>query len=154
MVLIMKLPQEGRLLQEIPFTAIGPSQDLHQGLFFFAFPDLRHDGVTQTALQGLHPQVAIDQDKGVAPLPQNNHRQDLPKALNGTGQSKDPLRPLDPGMGIAKMKLCNLDLFDFSKMSRIHDPLTLDGGIDLPRAPCIHKNDTACYCQTMPWHKS
>jgi hypothetical protein len=30
---------------------------------------------------------------------------------------------------------------------------TLDGGIDLLPAPYIHKNDIACFCQTMPWHK-
>ena len=149
MVLIMEFPQKGRLLQEVPFTAIGPNQDLNQGLLFFLFPNLRQDGVPQTALQGLHPQIAIDQDKGVAPFPQNNHRQDLTKALNGTGQSQNPLRPLDPSMGIAEMKVCHLDLFNFSEMSRIHDPLTLDGGIDLPPAPYIHKNDIACFCQTV-----
>jgi hypothetical protein len=56
-------------------------------------------------------------------------------------------------MGIAKREMGHLDLFDFSEMSRIHEPLTLDGEIDLPRAPYIHKNDTAQPCQTMPWHE-
>jgi len=124
MGLIVKFPKERRLLDEIPFPSMSPSQDLHQSFFFFAFPDLRHHRVPPTALHGLHPQVAIDQDPGAHPLPQGDHRDDLPKALDGTGQRRNPLRPMNPGMGIAKLKMSDLDLFHFSKMTRIHDPLS------------------------------
>jgi len=123
MVSTVKFPQNSRLLDEIPSTVMSPTQNLHQGLFLFAFPDLGHHRVSPTAPHGLHSQVAIDQNQGVHPLPQNNHRHNLPEALDGTGQRRNPLRPLNPGMGIAKLKMINLDLFHFSKMSRIHDSL-------------------------------
>jgi hypothetical protein len=146
----MKLLKEGRLFQQIPFTAMRPSQDLKQGLLFFTRPDLCQDGIPQTALQGLDPQVAIDQDEGVGSLSHDNHRQDLPKTLDGMGQGKDLVWPLDPGMGVLKPKLCDLDFFDFSNRSGIHDRLTLDGGIDQRSDPCIHKNGTSRSDQPMP----
>ena len=90
---MVKLPDKCSLFDEIPFTAIPPCQDLRQGLFFFAFPNLRHHRVAQTALHRLHSQVAIDQDEGVHPFPQNDHRDDLPETLYGTGQGRNPLRP-------------------------------------------------------------
>ena len=132
---------------------MSPGQDLHQGLFFFAFPDLCHHRVTPTPPQRVDPEVAVDQDKGVDPLPQNNHRKNLPKTLDETGQDQYPLRPVDPAIGIAKIQMSNLDLFHFSEMSRLHEYLSLDGEIDLPPNPYIHKNDTTCFCQTMPWHE-
>jgi len=89
----------------------------------------------------------------VDPLPPNNHRQDLPITLDGTGQGQNPLRPLDPGVGVAKLQMSHLDLFDFSTRSWIHDPLTLDGEIDRPPLPCTRKNDIAPPCQTMPGHE-
>ena len=42
MATVVKLLKEGRLLEDIPFSAVGPGEDLHEGLFFFAVPDLRH----------------------------------------------------------------------------------------------------------------
>ena len=151
-VLILKFPQKGRLLQQIPLTAMSPSENLHQSLFFFTFPDLCHDRIPSTALQSLHPLIAIKQDKAIA-LPQSNHRQNLPEALDGTGQGQHPLRSLNPCMGITKIQMSHLDLFHFSGISWIHDPLTLDGGIDLLPAPDTRKNDTVQPCQTMPWHE-
>jgi len=97
-------------------------------------------------------QGAIDQDKGVGLLPQDDHSNHRPEALDRTGQGKNPLRPLNPLMGIAKREMGHLDLFEFSEMSTLHDHLSLDGEIDLPPAPCIRKNDTACSCQTLSFH--
>jgi hypothetical protein len=53
-------------------------------------------------------------------------------------------------MSIAKMQMNDLDLFHFSKLCRIHDHLILDGEIDLPPDPCIHKNGTASCGQILP----
>jgi len=60
MISTVKFPQKSRLLEEIPSTVMSPSQDLHQGLFLFAFPDLGHRRVPPTVPQSLHPQVTID----------------------------------------------------------------------------------------------
>ena len=110
------------------------------------------DGVAPCPSHRSISPVAIDQDKGVGPFPQDDPSNDRPEALSGTGQGKNPLRLLNPPMGIAKREMGHLDLFDFSKISTIHDHLTLDGEIDLPPAPCIRKNDTACSCQTLSCH--
>ena len=141
MVVIMKLPQEGRFLQKIPSAAMGPGENLHEGIFFFTFPDLRHCRITPAVSEGLHPQIAVKQNKD-HPFPHDYHGYDLTNALDGTGQDKTLFRPLNPCVRIAKMELCNLDLFDFPKMSAVHDHLTPDEGIYLPPTPHIHKNDT------------
>jgi len=150
MVLLVKLPEEGGLFEEVPFTGMSPSQDFHQGLFFFAFPDLRRHRVTQTALHRLHPQVAIDQDKGVHPLPQGDHRDDLPETLDGTGQGRNPLRPVDPRMSIAKMEMSDLDLFHFSEMSRIHDHLLARRSTPASTGKSIHHHAPAPTKMTPP----
>src|SRR4030066_2241974 len=150
MVVIVKLSNQGRLLDQIPFTTMSPSQDLHQGLFFFAFPDLRHHGVSQAPPHRVHPQVAIDQDKGVHPLPQNDHRQDLPEALDRNGQGTKPLGPLDPRMSIAKINLGDLDLFHFSNMSKIHDDLLARRSMSPSTGKSIHHPTPASTKMTPP----
>jgi hypothetical protein len=39
-VVIMEFPYEGRLLDSIPLPPMGPGEDLHEGLFLCAVPDL------------------------------------------------------------------------------------------------------------------
>jgi len=116
MIAVMELPDEGRLLDDIPLSTMGPGEDLHEGLFFPALPDLRHHRVSPARLHGLHPQVAVEQNKG----PRNDHGDDLPDAFDGSGEGKALFGPLDSCVGIAEVELCYLDLPDLSKMS-VHD---------------------------------
>jgi len=143
--------QEGSFFDEIPFTAVRPGEELDEGLFFLAFPDLGDDRITAEYLERLHPEIAIEQDN-VHLLPQNDHRDDLSEALDGTGKRSNALGPLNPRMGIAKLKLGKLDLFDLSEPSTVHDHLTLDGGIDRPHDPCIRKNGIFPL-QPLSWHE-
>lgn len=129
---------------------MSPSQDLHQGLFFFAFPDLGHHRVSPTAPQGLHSQVPIDQNQGAHPFPQNDHRNDLPETFDGTGQRRNPLRPLNPGMGIAKMKMGDLNFSYFSKMSGIHDSLLAPRPAPASTGKSIHHPTPASTKMTPP----
>ena len=147
---MVKLTDQCSLFDEIPFTAMPPCQDLRQGLFFFTFPNLRHHRVAQTALHRLHSQVAIDQDEGVHPLPQSDHRDDLAETLDGTGQGRNPLRPVDPGMGIAKLEMNNLDLFHFPQISVIHDHLLARRSTPTSTGKSIHQPAPAPTKMTPP----
>jgi len=148
LIVLMNLPQKGRLLQKVPSAAMGAGENRHQSLFLFAFPNLRHRRIPAAVSQGLHPQITVQQNKAY-PLPNHNHRDDLPYLLDGTGQCQALFGPLNPRVPIAKTKLGNLDLFYLPKMSALHSFLTFDGGIELPTAPHIHKLDTyeAPHCQ-------
>ena len=135
----MKFLQEGGFLKEIPFTAMRPGEELDEGFFFLAFPDLGDDGIAAERFEGLHPEIAIEQDT-VRLLFQNDHGDDLSEALDGGGKCSNTPGPLNPRMGIAKLKPGKLDLFDCSKLATLHVHLTPDGEIDRLPDPCIHKN--------------
>lgn len=128
-----------------------PGEELDEGFFFFAFPDLGDDRIAAECLERLHPEIAIEQDN-VYLLPQNDHGDDLPEALDGGGKCSNAFGPLNPRMGIAKLKLGKLDLFDRSKLSTLPVHLTPDGGIALPPDPCIHKNGIFPL-QPLSWHE-
>jgi len=132
MIMVMKLLKDGRLLDNIPLSAVGPGEDLHEGLFFFAVPNLRHHRVVATRLQGPHPEVAVEEDKG----PRDDHGDDLAHSLDGGGQGEALPGSLYTRMGIAEMELPYFDLPDFP-----NHVLTPGGGTDLPPRPRIRKND-------------
>jgi hypothetical protein len=134
----MEFLEEGRLLDNIPLSAVGPGEDLHEGLFFCAVPDLRPHRVAPAVLQGLHPEKAVEEHKGLC----HDHGDDLTGALDGSGQGNALPGPLYSCVGKAEVELPYFDLPDFPKMS-VHDHLTPDGGIDPLLHPRIRKNDTS-----------
>lgn len=134
MAAVMKLLKDGRLLDDIPFSAVSPGEDLHEGLFLFAVPDLRHHRVSSASLQGLHPEIAVEQDKG----PRDDHGDDLAETLDGGGQGEALPGSLYTCMGIAEMKLPYFDLPDLPNHG-----LTPGGGTDLRSHPRIRKNGTS-----------
>ena len=117
---IVEFRKEGRFLYTIPSAVVGPGQDLDEGLFFRTVPDLRHHRVAAEVLQGLHPEVTVEEDEGRC----HDHGDDLTDTLDGGGQGEALLGPLYAGMGIAEVALSYLDLPHLSD----HD-LTPGGGI-------------------------
>jgi hypothetical protein len=108
---IMEFPHEGRLLDGIPRSAVGPGEYLREGLFLFAVPDLRHHRVAAAVLQGLHPEVAVEEDKGCC----HGHGDNLADTFDGGGQGKALFGPLYACMGIAEVELPDLDLLHLPK---------------------------------------
>ena len=121
MTTIVEFRKEGRLLEDIPRSVVGPGKDLDEGLFFRAVPYLRHHRISAEVLQGLHPEVTVEEDEGRC----HDHGDDLVDTLDGGGQGEALSGLLYAGMGIAEVKLSYLDLPDLSD----HD-LTPGGGID------------------------
>jgi len=117
MVPVVELRKKGRLLDGIPRAAAGPGEEVSQGFFFHDVPDLRHDRVAAEVFQRLHPEIAVEEDKG--PLfCAHGHGDDLADAVDRRGKAF--CSPLYPGVGIAEDELPDLDLPDFPKMS-VHD---------------------------------
>ena len=131
---IVEFRKEGRLFYEIPSAVVGPGEDLDEGLFLRTVPDLRSYRVAAEVLQGLHPEVAVEEDEGRC----HDHGNNLADAVDGGGQGEALLGPLYPGMGIAEVAPSYLDLPHLSD----HD-LTPGGGIGRRRHPRIRKNDTS-----------
>jgi len=136
---IVELPHESSLLEEIPLAAVGTGEDLHEGLFFRTVPDLRSHRVAPTVYERFYPQVAVEQHH----CPGDDHGDDLPDALDGGGQHKALFEAIYPCRGIAKVELRDLDLLNLPKMSGLHDYLTSDEGIDPPQNPRTRKNGTS-----------
>ena len=129
----MELRKNSRLLDHVPFSPMAPREDLDEGLFLRAVPDLRHDGVAPEVRHGLHPHVAVEEDIGV----RDDHGDDLAEALDGGREGEALLGPLNPGTGIAEIELRDFDFFDLPD----HD-LTPGGGIVSPPHPRIRKSGT------------
>ena len=121
LVVIVKLPHEGRLLEEIPLSTMGTGEDLHEGLFFRTVPYLRHDRVAPTVYERLYPQVAVEQHH----CPGDDHGDDLPDALDGGGERKALFGAIYPRVGIAKVELPDPDLFNLPKMPVHGHPIHL-----------------------------
>jgi len=150
MVVIMKLLQESRFFQKIPFTALGPGEEFDDGFFCSAFPDLRDDHITAEYFEGLHSEVAVEENK-VHFFSHHDHGDDLTDTTDGCGEYSNALGPLNSRMGIAKLKPGKFDFFDRAKLFTLHAHLTPDGGIALPDDPRIRKNGIVPL-QPTPWH--
>ncbi len=108
-MVVMEFPHEGSLFDDIPLSAVPPGEDLDKRLFFRAVPYLRHHRIAAAVLQGLYPEVAVEQHKS----PRYDHGDDLAHPFDGSGQGKTLLGPLDSRVGVPEVELSYLDLPDF-----------------------------------------
>ena len=105
---IVKLSDQGCLLQRFPTSFLLPDQDRNQGLHLPANPDFGQNRVFSTAPQRFHPQIAIYQNMAWSIRTDHADRPKLSPLLQGTHQRQKRLRPPDPSMAIAKIQLAYL----------------------------------------------
>lgn len=110
-VVITEFPYEGRLLDGIPLSPVGPGEDLREGLFLRAVPDFHPHCVAPAVLQGPYSEISIEQHKGFC----RDHGDELANSVDGCGQGEALFGPVDSCAGIAENELCNLDLSNLPK---------------------------------------
>ena len=62
---VIKLPHKGGLFDEVPLSAVTPGEDLPEGLFLGAVPDLGPHRVAPAVPYRLYPQIAVEEHEGV-----------------------------------------------------------------------------------------
>ena len=155
LVVVMELPHECCLLDEVPLSAMDPGEYPGESLFLRAVPDLRSYCIASAVLHGLHPQVAVKEYEGVG----DDHGDELADTFDGGGQGEALFRPLDSRVGIAEVELRDLNLPNLSEMpvhakeltgrdgsrpSRLLSPLSVSMGRKRPCANAF-ENDLVFY---------
>ncbi len=109
LVVIDQLPDEGRLLNDIPSALTAPKQHPGDGLLLRAAPVLGQHRVPLAQLQGRHPPVTIHEHAGR----DGHNRENLTRLLDGCSKGNQTLPLEDPCVGVLELELGDFHLPHF-----------------------------------------